>query len=93
MWVINPQGKDGIKGNDMLNEERIKLMTKMASYEANEGKRNVSIGSYFRGDYISIQVIKSIFAATIAFAVCFMILNYLCRMYIRWICWGLGKMF
>lgn len=71
MWVINPQGKDGIKGNDMLNEERIKLMTKMASYEANEGKRNVSIGSYFRGDYISIQVIKSIFAATIAFAVCF----------------------
>ena len=55
----------------MLNEERIKLMTKMASYEANEGKRNVSIGSYFRGDYISLQVIKSIINATIAFAICF----------------------
>ena len=55
----------------MLNEERIKLMTKMASYEANEGKRNVSIGSYFRGDYISLQVIKSIISATIAFAICF----------------------
>ena len=55
----------------MLNEERIKLMTKMASYEANEGKRNVVIGSYFRGDYISLQVIKSIVSATIAFAICF----------------------
>ena len=55
----------------MLNEERIKLMTKMASYEANEGKRNVSIGSYFRGDYISLQVIKSIINATIAFVICF----------------------
>lgn len=55
----------------MLNEERIKLMTKMASYEANEGKRNVSIGSYFRGDYISLQVIKSVISATIAFLVVF----------------------
>ncbi len=55
----------------MLNEERIKLMTKMASYEANEGKRNASIGSYFRGDYISLQVIKSVISATIAFAICF----------------------
>lgn len=55
----------------MLNEERIKLMTKMASYEANEGKRNVAIGSYFRGDYISLQVIKSIIHATIAFLIVF----------------------
>ena len=60
-----------VKEKEMLNEERIKLMTKMASYEANEGKRNVSIGSYFRGDYISLQVIKSIINATIAFAICF----------------------
>lgn len=51
----------------MLNEERIILMTKMASYEENEGKKNVSIGSYFRGDFIGLQVIKSIINATIAF--------------------------
>ncbi|MBQ7943573.1 MAG: hypothetical protein IJ326_05880 [Lachnospiraceae bacterium] len=55
----------------MLNEERIKLMTKMASYEANEGKRNMAIGNYFRGDYISVQVIKSIIHATIAFFIVF----------------------
>ena len=51
----------------MLNEERIRLMTKMASYEANEGKKNVSIGSYFRGDYIGLQVIKSVISGTIGF--------------------------
>ena len=55
----------------MLNEERIKLMTKMASYEANEGKRNVAIGNYFRGDYIGLQVIKSVISGTIAFLLVF----------------------
>lgn len=55
----------------MLNEERIKLMTKMASYEANEGKRNVAIGNYFRSDYIGLQVIKSVISATIAFLIVF----------------------
>ncbi|MBQ2406897.1 MAG: hypothetical protein IIW54_04075 [Lachnospiraceae bacterium] len=55
----------------MLNEERVKLMTKMASYEANEGKRNVSIGSYFRGDYIGLQVMKSVISATVAFVIVF----------------------
>lgn len=33
----------------MLNQERIILMTKMASYEENEGKKNNLIMNYFRG--------------------------------------------
>lgn len=55
----------------MLNEERIILMTKLASYEENDGRKNVAIGSYFRGDYIGWQVLKSIISATIAFIVVF----------------------
>lgn len=55
----------------MLNEERIILMTKLASYEDNDGKKNVAIGSYFRSDYIGWQVLKSIISATIAFVVVF----------------------
>lgn len=46
-------------------------MTQMASYEENEGKKNMAIGRYFRSDYIAIQVLKSILCATIAYAVCF----------------------
>ena len=55
----------------MLNEERVVLMTKMASYEANEGKKSLAIGSYFRSDYIGWQVLKSIISAPIAFVVVF----------------------
>lgn len=55
----------------MLNEERIILMTKLASYESGEGKRNAEIGSYFRSDYIGVQVIKSVICSTIAFFICF----------------------
>ena len=55
----------------MLNEERIKLMTKMVAYEADEGKKNVAIGNYFRGDYIGLLVFKSIISATIAFVIVF----------------------
>ena len=55
----------------MLNEERVVLMTKMASYEARDGKKCLAIGSFFRSDYIGWQVLKSIISATIAFVVVF----------------------
>lgn len=51
----------------MLNEERIKLMTRMAAFEENEGKKNMEIGSYFRGDYIELQILKSVASGSFAF--------------------------
>lgn len=51
----------------MLNEERVILMTKMASYEEGEGKKNMSLGRYFRGDYISLQLLRAFFSSTIAY--------------------------
>ncbi|MBR1693090.1 MAG: hypothetical protein IJ711_10035 [Lachnospiraceae bacterium] len=53
----------------MLNEERIKLMTKTAAYEENEGKKNMAIGSYFRSDYLELHVIQSLLYGTLAFLV------------------------
>ncbi len=55
----------------MLNEERIILMTKMEAYAENEGRKNMQIGRFFRGDYISLQVLKSIVSATVAYVICF----------------------
>lgn len=55
----------------MLNEERVILMTQMASYEKSEGKKNVKIGNYFRSDYIAVQVLKSVICGTIAFGIIF----------------------
>ena len=57
----------------MLNEERVMLMTRMASYEAGEGRQNMNVGKYFRSDYISMQMLKSVICATISFVICFAI--------------------
>ena len=57
----------------MINESRIKLMTRLAAYESSEGKKNMSIGTYFRGDYISGQIMKSIIYGTVAFALVFVL--------------------
>ncbi len=53
----------------MLNEEKVILMTRLASYEADEGKQNMAVGKYFRSDYIRMQTIKSIVYATLAFVI------------------------
>lgn len=55
----------------MLNEERVILMTRMASYEKGEGRENVRIGNYFRSDYIASQVLKSIISGVVAFLLIF----------------------
>lgn len=55
------------KVQDMINEEKVILMTKLASYEAGKGKKDIAVTKYFRGDYIGFQVLKSVIAATISF--------------------------
>ena len=55
----------------MINQDRLRLMTKMAAYEADEGKKNMAIASYFRSDYMGLQIIKSIISATIAYLIIF----------------------
>ena len=57
----------------MVNEERIKQFYKIATYEQNEEKKNRKIGQYYKSDYVSRQMIGSIFTGTIAFA-CFALL-------------------
>lgn len=51
----------------MINEEKVILMTKLASYEEGEGKKYVPIINYFRTDYISSHLLKSFIAGTLAF--------------------------
>lgn len=55
----------------MISQERIKLMTRMAAYEENEGKKYMAIGSYFRSDYMGLQIIKSVISSTIVFLIVF----------------------
>lgn len=51
-------------------------MTRMASYEAGEGKKNLITSRYFRGDYVAVEVLKSIISATICFFLVFALYVY-----------------
>lgn len=53
----------------MVNENRVILMTKLASYEAREGKKYLAAGRYFRSDFISLQLLKSFISGTLAFCI------------------------
>lgn len=51
----------------MIKEEKVILMTKLASYESGKGKKDINILNYFRSDYIGFQILKSVIAATVSF--------------------------
>ena len=51
----------------MLNEEKIKSMTKAAAYEKGPEKKNIEITNYFRTDYMGLQLIRSGIAYAVAF--------------------------
>ena len=53
----------------MLNEERIRLMTNMASYEEGIGKEYLPMKQYYRRDYVSLEMLKTFFTSTIAFGI------------------------
>lgn len=57
----------------MLNTERIRLMTRLAAYEQNEGKEDLKIGQYYRRDYVELEMIKTFISSTIAFAIIFLL--------------------
>lgn len=51
----------------MIDENKVRLMTKIAIYEKKEGNRNLMISKYYRSDYVRYNVLKTIIAATVAF--------------------------
>lgn len=53
----------------MINEERTKLMTKLALYESKEGKKELQITRYFPGDYVGMRLLISFLCGTLAFAI------------------------
>ncbi len=53
----------------MLNENKVKMMTKMAIYEKNEGKKMVRTARYFKGDYIAFGVLKTLITTSVAYII------------------------
>lgn len=55
----------------MLDKNKIILMTAISVYEERDGKNDLSINGYFRGDFIGFEVLKGALYGTIAFAIVF----------------------
>ena len=51
----------------MLNEEKIKVMNKLAMYEKGEGRKYLPVSKYYRSDYIGLALIKNFFLVTIGY--------------------------
>lgn len=51
----------------MINEEKVKIMTRIAMYEQGEGKKYLPVSRYYRSDYIGLAMIKNFFLVTIGY--------------------------
>lgn len=55
--------------NQLLNENKVKMMTKMAIYEKNEGRKSLKTAKYYKTDFIAFGVLKNIITTTIAYVI------------------------
>ncbi len=51
----------------MINEEKVKIMTRLAMYEKSEGRKYLPVSKYYRSDYIGLALIKNFFLVTIGY--------------------------
>lgn len=52
----------------MINEEKVKVMNKLAMYEQGEGRKYLPVSKYYRSDFIGLALIKNFFLVTIGYA-------------------------
>lgn len=58
----------------MLNNRKVRLMTRLAMYEQTEGKEDVRLSKYFRTDYVRLNLLKSVVAVTVGYLLILLLL-------------------
>lgn len=53
----------------MLDERKVKLMTKLALYDQTQGKEDFKISEYYRKDYAGMHVIFSVLWVTVGYVI------------------------
>lgn len=51
----------------MLNEDKVRLMTRLSIYEKKKGKKLIPIGKYHKKDYVALKVFQTLLAVAIAY--------------------------
>ena len=53
----------------MINEEKVKIMDRLAVYEKQEGRKYLPVSKYYRSDYIGLAMFRNFFLASLAYLV------------------------
>lgn len=53
----------------MINQEKVKDMTKMAVYESHGGDKELSVSAYRCKDYVALQLLKSFILGTVSYGI------------------------
>ena len=59
----------------MLNEKRVKHMVRLASYETKYGKEDIKVSTYFKNDYISMNLLFTFLWTTISYVIVVVLLG------------------
>lgn len=51
----------------MVREEDVKLMSRIAIYEKRQGRSEIPVNSFYKGDYVRWNALKNVVSATITF--------------------------
>ncbi len=51
----------------MLNNRKIRIMTKLATYEEKEGREDIKLSKYYKTDYVRLNILKTIMSATFGY--------------------------
>lgn len=52
-----------------MDKKRLKMMVRLAMFEQVDGKEDIEISHYFRGDYIGIGLLKNAILVTVAYVI------------------------
>lgn len=55
----------------MLNEDKIRIMSRCAMYEKGQGKEDLAVNRYYQGDYVRLNTSKTLIGVTVGFVLCF----------------------
>ena len=51
----------------MVNEQKVRMMTKLAIYESGKGKQELPIAKYYKSDYIKYNVLKTVVTTAVCY--------------------------
>lgn len=63
MWRDVSSGR----GGNLVNEQKVRMMTKLAIYESGKGKQELTMAKYYKSDYIKYNVLKTVVITAVCY--------------------------